>query len=126
MGLIAERPLHGYEVERVIEQRGIRQWTDIAFSSIYYVISKLEKRGLVTAEGSTEGARSRRVFRVTGDGRQAAAVATKTFISHANPVPMALLVGVANLDLLPESEYFEALRSRLSQIDQRLAALEAV
>ena len=47
LGLLVEHPRHGYDLERVIEQRGIRQWTDIGFSSIYYVLSKLEKRGLV-------------------------------------------------------------------------------
>nr|MBA3799931.1 PadR family transcriptional regulator [Geodermatophilaceae bacterium] len=36
LGLIVERPRHGYDLEQVIEQRGIRQWTDIGFSSIYY------------------------------------------------------------------------------------------
>ena len=45
LGLIVEQPRHGYDLEQVIEERGIRQWTDIAFSSIYYVLAKLEKRG---------------------------------------------------------------------------------
>ncbi len=55
LGLIVEQPRHGYDLEQVIEERGIRQWTDIAFSSIYYVLAKLEKRGRV---GAADGGRS--------------------------------------------------------------------
>lgn len=34
LGLLAEAPRHGYELDRVIEQRGIREWTTLGFSSI--------------------------------------------------------------------------------------------
>ena len=37
LGLVAEMPRHGYELEQVIEQRGMREWTQIGFSSIYFV-----------------------------------------------------------------------------------------
>jgi DNA-binding PadR family transcriptional regulator len=45
--LVAERPRHGYEIERVIEERGMREWTEIGFSSIYYLLKKLEREGLI-------------------------------------------------------------------------------
>ena len=45
LGLLAERPRHGYEIEEVIEARGMREWTAIGFSSIYYLLNKLEKGG---------------------------------------------------------------------------------
>ena len=50
LGLVAEMPRHGYELEQVIEQRGMREWTQIGFSSIYFVLGKLEKLGLVASE----------------------------------------------------------------------------
>ena len=66
LSLLAEQPLHGYDLDRVIEQRGYRQWTSLAFSSVYYVLKRLAERGLaVPDEGSTE---RRTVFRVTGTG----------------------------------------------------------
>ena len=34
LGLLEEQPRHGYELEQVIEERGIRQWTALGFSSI--------------------------------------------------------------------------------------------
>ena len=35
LGLISEMPRHGYEIERVIAEREMREWTRIGFSSIF-------------------------------------------------------------------------------------------
>ena len=42
LSLIVEQPRHGYEIEQVIEERGMRNWTEVGFSSIYYILNKLE------------------------------------------------------------------------------------
>lgn len=126
LGLVIERPQHGYDLEQTIEQRGIRQWTDIGFSSIYYLLTKLEKRGLVQVSQTPTGPTSRRIFHATLEGRDAAARSALACISAARPVSQPLLVGIANLPLLTEREYAEALRARLAQLDARIAAVEEV
>ncbi|QBJ95994.1 PadR family transcriptional regulator [Rhodococcus sp. ABRD24] len=123
LGLVVEQPRHGYDLEQVIEQRGIREWTDIGFSSIYYVLTKLEKRGLVSAEEGRSSARSRRVFRATEEGRHAAASEALAYVAVLRSVPHPVLVGLANLPLLSEQSYDDALRSRLTQIDARIASV---
>ena len=55
LGLVAEMPRHGYELEQVIEERGMREWTQIGFSSIYFVLGKLKKMRLVTAKKPAQG-----------------------------------------------------------------------
>lgn len=125
LGLIIERPRHGYDLEQVIERRGIRQWTEIGFSSIYYLLAKLEKRGLVHAPDAPAAAKSRRVFHATGAGVEAATRSALALIAEPRPVPHPLLVGVANLALLSERQYVQALRERLAQVDARIAAVRA-
>lgn len=125
LGLILERPQHGYDLEQVIEQRGIRQWTDIGFSSIYYLLTKMEKRGLVHVPKAPATATSRRVFHATPTGGKVAARSTVAHIAELRPVPHPLLVGVANLPLLSDRQYAEALRRRLAQIEVRIAAVQA-
>ena len=71
LSLVAEEPRHGYEIERVIEERGMREWTEVGFSSIYYLLKKLEQKGLV--EGRlAEAARgpARKVYQVTPAGAE--------------------------------------------------------
>ena len=67
LSLLAERPRHGYDLDRVIEQRGYRQWTSLAFSSVYYLLKRLSERGLLEPDEGSQGRRT--VFRVTDAGR---------------------------------------------------------
>lgn len=124
LGLVIERPRHGYDLEQVIDQRGIRQWTDIGFSSIYYLLAKLEKRGLIDVLEAPAGAKSRRVFHATSAGRETATRNTLTLITELHTIPHPFLVGLANLPLVAEPAYAEALRTRLTQVGARITALE--
>ncbi|WP_229400109.1 PadR family transcriptional regulator [Micromonospora okii] len=124
LGLVIERPRHGYDLDQVIEQRGIRQWSDVGFSSIYYLLAKLEKRGLVHAPEARAAPRSRRVFHATDEGREVAARTVLALIEEPQPVPHPLLVGIANLPLLTEREYARALRTRLARVEARIESVE--
>ena len=68
LSLLAEQPRHGYDLDRVIEQRGYRQWTSLAFSSVYYLLKRLSERGLLEPDQGSQGRRT--VFRVTEAGRR--------------------------------------------------------
>ena len=125
LGLVIERPQHGYDLEQVIQRRGIRQWTDIGFSSIYYLLTKLEQRGLLHVPEAPAAARSRRVFHATAEGRRIAATTALALLADARPVPHPLLVGLANLPLLSAEQYARALATRLEQVDARIAAVRA-
>lgn len=124
LGLLIERPRHGYDLEQAIERRGIRQWTEIGFSSLYYLLTKLEKRGLVHAPEAPATAKARRVFHATDSGRRAASRSARALIEEPRPVPHPLLVGVSNLSLLSEREYTSALRDRLTRLHAHIAAVE--
>lgn len=125
LGLVVERPRHGYDLEQVIEQRGVRRWADIGFSSIYYLLGRLEKRGLVHVPRAPATARSRRVFHATDAGRGAARAGALALIADPVPVAHPLLAGVANLDLLTPAEYTRALGERLAAVQERIAAVRA-
>ena len=53
LGIVAEQPTHGYDINKVLEIRNVRKWADIGFSSIYYVLDKLESKKLVTSDTSS-------------------------------------------------------------------------
>jgi len=73
LSLLAERPLHGYQVNLELERRCIRDWAAISRPQIYYSLEKLAKTGLIRAgesEDPTAGP-DRRVFETTAKGRHA-------------------------------------------------------
>lgn len=123
LGLLIERPSHGYDLERVIGERGIREWTDLGFSSIYYVLTKLRAKGCVEAEPGPS-AKSRRVYTATAEGRRAAVEAAIAAISDVAPSHPPLLVGLANLPLLTDEQAAAAFAERRRQLDQRIRSIE--
>ncbi len=72
LSLLAERPMHGYEVNATLENRKIRDWAAVSRPQIYYSLDKLTRLGLirVTAENAPSAGPERRVLRTTEQGCQ--------------------------------------------------------
>jgi DNA-binding PadR family transcriptional regulator len=126
LGLLVEQPRHGYEIEQVITERGMRDWTEIGFSSIYYVLGRLETAGLVASSVAAAPGRgpARRVHAATPAGHaawQAAALATLTIPTAAG---RPFLVGLGNLAGLPPHAVVAALHAYVAALDERGSALE--
>ena len=113
LSLVAEVPRHGYEIEQIIEERGPREWTEIGFSSIYYLLKKLEKARLVKSKLiPTQGRGSaRRVYQITAEGSAALGEATLEALSQPKQSYPSILLGIANLPLLSPEQTDGALRS---------------
>src|SRR5260370_34528342 len=47
LSLLAERPMHGYEVNATLEDRKIRNWAPVSRPQIYYSLDKLTKLKLI-------------------------------------------------------------------------------
>ena len=73
LSLVAESDRYGYEIEQVLEARGMRAWTDVGFSSIYYLLKKLERKGFVASERQAPAGRgkARVVYGLLPQGAQA-------------------------------------------------------
>jgi len=119
--LVAERPIHGYAIERAIEERGMREWTEIGFSSIYYLLNKLEKAGYVESyiEPAAGNGPARKTYRITDAGRQAQAAAAYRTLAEPGKAPMPFLLGLANLPVLPPEQAVAALGSHRQQLVAR-------
>lgn len=111
LSLVVERPRHGYEIEQVIEERGMRAWTEIGFSSIYYLLKKLEREGLI--EGRLEQAQrgpARKVYTTTPAGLEMLRAGLLNALSVPRPSYPPLQLGLANLPGIPPAEAVAALR----------------
>ncbi len=80
LSLLAERPMHGYELNRELEYREVRDWAGVSRPQVYYSLKKLASRGLLSesaneSEGAEARGPERRVFQPTGEGRRALAKA---------------------------------------------------
>lgn len=125
LGLLVERPRHGYELEEVISARGMREWTTIGFSSIYYLLGRLRGRGLIT-EIETDRSRrgkGRKVFGPTAAGRSVCADAAEAALAELRPTYPPVLVGLANLPVLRPDRVESALAQRAEALAERIATV---
>jgi DNA-binding PadR family transcriptional regulator len=125
LSLVAERPRHGYQIERVIEERGMREWTEIGFSSIYYLLKKLEREGLV--EGQLEAAErgpARKVYRPTPAGLEALHHGILDALSTPHRHYPPLQLGLSNLPGIPLAEAVAALRQYQDALTTRLEGIQ--
>lgn len=129
LGLVAEMPRHGYELDAVIEQRAMREWTQIGFSSIYFVLGNLQGMGLVATHkpaGAKAGAKARKVYSVSAAGRRALAAQTIAALRDVRPAHSSVLLGMINWTVLKREQALEALAARRDAIDVELARLGAI
>ncbi|HEX2131620.1 MAG TPA: GyrI-like domain-containing protein [Actinophytocola sp.] len=121
LGLLVEQPRHGYDLERVIEERGVRAWTALGFSSIYYVLDKLARRGLIEATNAPSSAKSRVPYRATALGHDLCAAATRDALATLTPMRARVLIAMANSPGLPDADVVTGLTRRLDALREQLA-----
>lgn len=122
--LVAERPRHGYEIEHVIAERGMREWTEIGFSSIYYLLKKLERDGFI--EGKLEEAQrgpARKVYHLTPAGREALRCGILEALSMPQRGYPSVLLGLSSLPVVPAPQAANALHKYRTALIERQAQL---
>jgi DNA-binding PadR family transcriptional regulator len=70
LSLLAERPMHGYEVNATLEDRKIREWAPVSRPQIYYSLDKLTRLKLIRVieSDSPSAGPERRVMKTTALG----------------------------------------------------------
>jgi DNA-binding PadR family transcriptional regulator len=73
LSLLAERPMHGYQVNLELERRQVRDWAGVSRPQVYYSLEKLAGLGLIRSGTSDEplAGPERSVFLTTARGRAA-------------------------------------------------------
>ena len=116
LSLIAEQPRHAYEIEQVIEERNIRYWTDLGFSSIYRILSKLEKSGWLAGQMQPPEGRgpARKVYHLTPTGIKVWQQAALDNLAKPDRKYSSFLLGLDNLSELPPNKAQSAVHANLA------------
>lgn len=97
LSLLAERPMHGYEVNSTLENRNVRDWAPVSRPQIYYSLDKLTKLRLirVSSDNLPSAGPERRVFETTALGRESLADALEGRHWTNNRVHQPFLIWLA-------------------------------
>lgn len=70
LGLLKERPMHGYQLSRELGESLGGLWR-VSYGSLYPTLRRLEREGAIESEaGDQRGARRKKVYRITPAGEQ--------------------------------------------------------
>lgn len=90
----------------------MREWTEVAFSSIYYILRKLENESLIRShidQGEGKGP-ARKVYEIAENGLKAWYGATLESLSTPRRPSDPFLLGLAGMPAIPPDEALAALR----------------
>ncbi|MBN6056874.1 PadR family transcriptional regulator [Nonomuraea sp. RK-328] len=124
LSVVAQRPMHAYEMASVLRSRGKDQDMEIKWGSLYTVVHNLARHGLLREAGSDRqgGRPERTVYEITEEGRAELADWTRELLSDPEETPRRFEAGLSVLAGLPPDEVAALLRLRLDALEGLIAA----
>ena len=125
LGLISEFPSHAYSINQRIEERGMRNWTDIGKSSIYRIIGNLENANLIEYYEEEVDNRLRKVYSITKKGiKVLKEIVFRTINEYIGKNDEDFYVAFSLLPILPFEEQIQAFKGSILKIKKHKKELE--
>lgn len=114
LAYLLERPMHPYELGKLLKQRNLQASIKYRHASLYMVVDQLSRNGYIQATGTTrDGQRPERtVYRLTDDGRRELHARMRELVAVPAQEYPAFSAALALLAVLPPTEAVELLRQR--------------
>jgi DNA-binding PadR family transcriptional regulator len=106
LSLLSEDTHSDIELHNLIEARGLRRWTAIGLSSMYYILDKLTQQGLIEP---VIDALPVRCWRITPAGHNVLQTAVADLLGTPHPHARSFELGLVNAHLLKTSQIRTAL-----------------
>ncbi len=126
LGVLAQRPMHRYEIATTIREQGKEDDMPIKWGSLYTVVSTLERHGFVEATGiDRDGARPERTtYRITAAGVHEMAEWTRDLLTSSATDRSRFATGLSMLGAIAPDEALTLLHLRHDRLTTRLVQLE--
>lgn len=118
LSLLTQQPRYGHELQQMIDARGLREWMTIGFSSIYYLLNRLEKQQFVTSESDGRGTAHKR-YQLTDAGRGVLQTAIADLLREPRSLGSGFELGLANLDALKPAQVYRVLTDHQHDLQRR-------
>jgi len=123
LGLLLDRPMHGYEILQQIRAAGVDLWLPISPAAIYYTLSKLHRWGLVLETRARGEGPERSIYHLTERGREAFLAGMEQALASQEPTRFEYGLGIFLLNKLPQERALPLLEQRLEFLRRREEAL---
>ena len=126
--LLAEAPMHPYEMQRLMQWRGKDQVVRVQRGSLYPAVERLMKAGLVRPlETGREGRRPERtVYELTDEGRDTAETWLSTMVRTVRNEFAEFPAALSFLPMLSAEDARSQLTARLLGLRKEIAAMKSI
>lgn len=125
LSLVAEQPSMGHQIQQIIDERGLREWLTIGFSSVYYILNKLEKQNLISSVLRQERrGPARKIYTITEAGRGILQTAVSHLLSQPRTLGSGFELGLANIHALKPYQVYRELTNHRDDLKYQLTIVE--
>ena len=119
MALLYERPMHPYEMVSLMRERGKHETVRLRYSSLYSVVSALEREGLILPKETVrEGKRPERtIYEITDAGREEFLTWLRELLREPVKEYTQFAAGLSFLPGLPPEEAMALLEERVGRLE---------
>lgn len=122
LGMVKQRPLSAYDIQKLVEYRNISRWVKISTPSIYKKVIQLEEKGCLAASMVREGKMAEKaVYTLTQEGERE----FERLMLEISGEPIRIFLDfnavIVNLDSLPADRR----RLCIERIEQSIRTLRA-
>ncbi|AOZ93019.1 PadR family transcriptional regulator [Paenibacillus crassostreae] len=122
LALLRQRPMHGYEIQQIIQTSRMDLWANLLSGSIYYSLNKMERDSLVRTDSEERtGARLRKIYAITEKGEELFQnLIRETLTLSPHSVKSDFTLGLSWIDAIPKEDALELLNRNLKQVEETL------
>jgi len=125
LGLINENPLNAYEITKKLQLMNVKQWYNIADSTVYTTIRTLEKKELISGTVEKVGNMpDRTVYCITEKGKSELLNSLKNSILQFDYDVNMFSIATFFIDVFPLEERKGLLKKRLDILNKYLNGIE--
>lgn len=126
--LLRERPMHPYEMQRLIRDRHKDQLIDLKRGSLYHAIERLHRANLIEiVETSREGRRPERtVYRLTETGEREVLDWLRELLAKPVREPSQFLAALSFVPHLSADDVLDQLHSRVHRLEMEIFSIDAI
>ena len=119
LGLLMEGPRHGYDLKQLIEKRAMGKYINLATSSMYKTLNRLEAAGDIKARSEKVGSRpERQVYQVTPQGEEKLKELIQKALYTTEPYYDPLNAALTFAQYIPRDAVITALQKRKQTSEQ--------
>jgi DNA-binding PadR family transcriptional regulator len=123
LGLLKERPMHGYQLSRELSDSLGGLWR-VSYGSLYPSLRRLEHDGAIESEaGDERGARRKKVYRITSKGEQIFLELLQESPNDTQTEDARFRMRLAFFRYLPPETRIRLLERRRQALQDRLATI---